>query len=173
MKATARDVYNSLTVKNALILGAIVGASVVLIDIVGYMIWRRFPIPSLIIFVAVLGWKIARKIGHEGLSRVLNAASVGLGVFGMVLWLAAIIDGRYFPVMGYISWSTHIVMWGWIAFHIYRAWRVLKNMPPDRLIHVTEGTGMIFAQMTYREARIAEVIERYDEAKGKMQFAAT
>lgn len=173
MKATARDVYNSLTVKNALILGAIVGASVVLIDIVGYMIWRRFPIPSLIIFVAVLGWKIARKIGHEGLSRVLNAASVGLGVFGMAHVIAAVLDGRFFPNVGYITWTTHITMWGWIAFHIYRAWRVLKNMPPDRLIHVTEGTGMIFAQMTYREARIAEVIERYDEAKGKMQLAAT
>lgn len=172
MKATARDVYNSLTVKNALLLGAIVGASVVLIDIVGYVIWRRFPIPTLIIFVAVLGWKIGRKIGHPGLSRVLNAASVGLGCFGVAAAFAAVIDGRLFPVMGYVSWSVHLTMWAWILFHVWRAWRVLKKMPPDRLIHVTEGTGMIFAQMTYREARIAEVIERADEA-AKMQFTAT
>jgi len=172
MKATARDVYNSLTVKNALLLGAIVGASVVLIDIVGYVIWRRFPIPTLIILTAVLAWKIARLIGHEGFIQVLNVGSFGLGGFGVTLFFAGIVDGWFWPTEGYVSWSTHIVMWGWIAFHIWRAWRVLKNMPPDRLIHVTEGTGMIFAQMTYREARIAEVIERADEA-AKMQFTAT
>lgn len=172
MKATARDVYNSLTVKNALLLGAIVGLSVVLIDVLGYVIWRRFPIPTLIITTAVLGWKIGRVIGHPGLEKVLNAASIGLGCFGVAFWLAAVIDGKYFPSMGYVSWTVHNSMWAWILFHVWRAWRVLKKMPSDRMMHVTEGTGMVIAQMTYREARITEVIERYDDAK-KMQFAAT
>jgi hypothetical protein len=172
MKATARDVYQALTVRNVLIFGGIIALSIVLIDVLGYVIWRRFPIPTLIIFVAVLGWKIGRRIGHAGLSRILNAASVGLGCFGVAAAFAAVFDGRFFPVMGYVSWGTHITMWGWIAFHVWRAYRILKDMPPSRLMHVTEGTGMIFAEMTYRKARIAEVIERADEA-AKMQFTAT
>lgn len=171
MLSTLRDAYESLSVRNVVCLAAVAAVSWLLIEMVGYMVWRRFPIPTLIIFVAVLGWKIGRRIGHAGLSRVMNAASVGLGVFGLVHWLAAVIDGAYFPVMGYFSWSTHITMWGWIAFHIYRAWRVLKRMPPDKLQHVTEGTETIYAQMTYREARAREALKQYDDAT-RMQIVA-
>lgn len=171
MRATVQDAYNSLTLRNVLIILGIVMLSVVLIDLVGYVVWRRFPIPTLIICVAALGWKIGRKIGHAGLSKVTNAASVGLGIFGVVHWISAVIDGAYFPVMGYVSWTTHVTMWAWIAFHVWRAWRVLKQMPPDHLMHVTEGTEAIYAQMTYREARAREVLQDYEKAK-KLQFAA-
>ena len=164
MRSTIRDVYGSLTIKNAAILGAIVGSSVILIEVLGYLIWRRFPIPSLIIFSAAIVWKIARRIGHDGLSRVFNAASVGVGSFGIALFVGAIIDGALFPEYGYVSWSVTMSLWAWISFHAYRAWRILKAMTPDRLLHVTGGTGKIFAQMTYREARAHEALDAYKEA---------
>lgn len=172
MRSTAKDVYNALTLRNSVAFGVIVGLSAGLIEVLGYAVWRRFPISTLVIIVAVLGWKICHRIGHSGLSRVLNAASVGLGCFGIAHLIAAVIDGRYFPAVGYTTWTTHITMWAWIAFHVLRAWRVLKNMPPDRLIHVTEGTEAIYAQMTYREARAREALEAYEEAT-KFRVAIT
>jgi hypothetical protein len=170
MRATVKDVYSAVTVKNAVIFATIVATSIFLIEVLGYIIWRRFPVPSLIILVASLGWKIGRKIGHEGLSRILNAASVGLGVFGAALFCAAIIDGTLFPTFGYVSWSVQMTLWAWIAFHVLRAWRILKKMPPDHLTHVTEGTASIYAQMTYREARAQDALDAYHEAT-KHNFA--
>lgn len=164
MKATIRDVYNALTLRNCIAFGGIVVASYFLIDILSYFIWRRFPVPVLVLTVAVLGWRIGRRIGHAGLSKVLNAASVGLGCFGGIIFIAAILDGWLFPEAGYISWISHISMWGWIAFHIRRAWCILRDMPAGRLIHVTEGTEAIYAEMTYREARVTEVIKKYNDA---------
>lgn len=172
MRATARDVIGALTLRNCAVFAGIVLLSLILIDAVGYVIWRRFPIPTLIITVAVLGWKIGRRIGHAGLAKVLNAASVGLGLFGVAIWVSALIDASYFPQVGYVTSTTTMAMWGWIAFHIWRAWRVLKTMPPDNLSHVTQGTAAIFAEMTYRRAEAQEVLERYDKAK-KLQFACT
>jgi hypothetical protein len=162
MKATIRDVKDSLNIRNITVFATIIALSFALIELLGYVVWRRFPVPSLIVTVAVLGWRIGRRIGHPGLSKVLNAASVGLGAFGVMLWAAAVIDGWYFTVMGYVSWSVQMVMWAWIAFHIWRAWRVIKDMPPDRLMHVTEGTETIYAQMTYRQAQIKTVLKSYD-----------
>lgn len=172
MKATIRDTYNAITRRNLIALALFVIASVVVIDLFGYIVWRRFPIPTLIICVAVIGWKIGRVIGHAGLTSLLNAASFGLGCFGVAIWGAAIVDGRLFREVGHVTWAVQNLMWGWILYHVWGAWVILKNMPPNRLIHVTEGTEAIYAQMTYREARVTEVIERYDEVK-KMQLTAT
>jgi hypothetical protein len=173
MKATFRDVCNALTVRNAVILGIIVGVSVALIDVLGYVIWRRFPIPALIIFVAALGWKIGRRIGHVGLTRILNRASVGLGVFGLVLWAAAVIDGVFFTEHGYLTWTVMMSLWGWLSYHVWAVWQKIKNMPDDRLIHVTEGTEAIYAQMTYREARGREALKAYEDATKQMRVAHT
>lgn len=165
MRATVKDALGALSLKNCLVMVGIVVVSLLLIEAVGYVIWRRFPIPTLVICVAVLGWKIGRKIGHAGLSKVLNAASVVLGAFGVAIWLSALLDARLFPEIGYITWTVQTSMWGWILFNVWRAWRVLKTMPPDRLLHVTEGTEDIYAQMTYRQARIKQALEGYDKAK--------
>lgn len=164
MRSTLHDVYQALTVRNTIIVGSILAASVMLIDVLGYLIWRRFPIPALIICVAALGWKIGRRIGHAGLSRVLNAASVGLGVFGMALFAGAVVDGTFFAERGYVSWSITMTMWAWIAFHVWRAWRVLRSLPTDKLVHVTAGTEVIYAQMTYRAARAQDALDAYHEA---------
>lgn len=171
MKATARDVRNALTARNCLILAGIAVVSAVLIWALGYVVWQRFPVSGLIILTSIFGWSIARMIGDPWLSEKVNAASVGFSLFGVSLVLSAVIDAMFFPRAGYVTWAviTHLAMWG--TWKVYTAWKRLRSMPPDRRIHVTEGTGMIIAEMTYREARIAEVIERYDEAKGKMQFA--
>lgn len=164
MRATIRDAYKALSLRNIAIFTAIVIFSYVLIDLVGYIVWRRFPIPTLIISVAILGWKIGRKIGHAGLAKLMNAASVGLGVFGIILWTAAVLDAQFFVERGYLSWATTMVMWAWITFHVWRAWDVLRTMPPDKLIHVTEGTEAIYAQMTYRAVRAQEALDAYQEA---------
>lgn len=169
MKATLHDVYDSLTWRNSLVFLGIVLLSIFSIDIVGYMIWRRFPAPLLVVGVAVLGWLIGHLIGHRGLAQVLNAASVGLGVFGALILCGAVVDGAIFPEKGYLSNGVQITMWSWIFFHIWRAWMVLQKMPPDRMIHVTEGTAAIYAQMTYREARAKEVLEKYEVARKKVQ----
>lgn len=171
MRATIRDAYGALTPRNIALIIALVLLSVVMLNTVGYLIFRRFPIPTLIIYVAVLGWRIGRLIGHVGLSKLLNAASVGLGLFGIIHWFAAVIDGTYWPVYGYASWCVHSIMWGWIAFHLWRAYKVLKEMPPDHRMHVTEGTETIYAQMTYRQARIQKALESYEEAKFKFAVA--
>lgn len=172
MKATISDAQGALTIKNSIVFAAIIIASVLLIETVGYMIWRRFPAPLLVFFIAALLWKIGRRIGHSGFTRILNAASVGLAVFAVALFVAATIDGYYFPIQGYLSWGVFTTMLGWIAFHTWRAWKVLRDMNPLHLIHVTEGTDAIFAQMTYREIRSREAREEFEKVKNHPRVSA-
>lgn len=168
MSNPIRDVYNALTLRNTVAFSCILAISITSFLAFDFVVWRRFPIPMLILSVAFLGWQIGRLINHAGLSHILNAASAGLGCFGLAHCGAAIIDSNLFPVTGYCSWTVHMTMWGWILFHVTHAWKVLKSMPQDNMTHVTAGTEAIYAQMTYREVRSREAREAYETAKRKL-----
>lgn len=172
MRATIKDAYSALTLRNCVAMAVIIAASVFSIDLVGYSVWRRFVLPSVIIGVAVMGWKIARLIAEAGLSRIINAASTGLVAFGLTLYLAALIDGLWFADRGYFSFTIMVLMWSWIAFHLYRALKVLKQMSPERRSIVTESTAVIYAQMTYREQQSKEVLDRYDKEVRRLKLVS-
>jgi hypothetical protein len=174
MKATIRDTLNSLTPKNLLVIAVIVTVMVIGLHAFGYLIMRRFPEPIEIIVVAVIMWKTGRIIGHPGLERLLNAGSMGLGTFGVMIWISAAIDGYWFPGEGYFSVTTKSTMWGWIIYYAAKALRILAHMPRDRRMHVTEDTAGIYAQMTYREARIGEALAKNEEVDRQLNldFAA-
>jgi hypothetical protein len=169
MQATLRDAYAALTPRNCLLFFGLAVCSGLLLGILGYMIWRRFPVPCEIIAVAFFAWKIARIVGHPGLEKVVNAGSLGLGGCGIMLLVFALIDGWLWPAQGYFSWAGQIILWGWILFNIWRAYVILKEMPPDRRIHVTESTADIYMQMTYREMRSREARQAYEKVKETIQ----
>lgn len=172
MKQTAKDAISALTFRNIFAAIAMAAVSVLAIDVVGYTIWKRFILPSLIILVAYFGRKIACLIDQDGLSRFVNAASVGMAMFGIFLYGAACMDALLFPIDGYISFGVSSMLWAWMAFHVYQALRILRQMPPARRKLVTNSTAVIIAQMTYREQETKEVLDHYDKEIKKLKLVA-
>lgn len=164
MKSTIKDAYNALTLRNVTIIAFAVVASIVSIDLFGYLIWRRFVTPSIIIAAACIGWSIARHVNQEGLRRIVNATSVGLCGFAIALFIGAFVDALMFPNVGYFAFGIITAMWLWITLHMARALSILRRMPDVRKDLVTESTAVIIAQMTHREERIGEVL---DDARRK------
>lgn len=164
MKSTIKDAFNAVTPRNTLIFAVAVVVSIISIDAFGYLIWRRFVTPSIIIAAAGIAWSIAQHINDPGLKRIVNAASVGLCGFAIALFAAAFLDALMFPNVGYLAFSTLTAMWLWITLHLWRVLHILRRMTAARKDIVTESTANIIAQMTHREERMGEVL---DDARRK------
>lgn len=152
MRATFRDAYSACTWQNCLIFLGMIIISAVSISGYGYVEWRRFVAPTLIFYLAVTWWRVAREIAQDGLSRVVNAASVGLGIFAILFCGGALLDSFFAPV-GYFAFGVFILMLLWINFHSSRVHRVLHRMPLDKKRIITESSAVIVAQMQHEKDR--------------------
>lgn len=171
MRATIRDAYHAITWRNC---AAFAGAAAILLAITGvfgYVTARRFVNPSLIIGVGFIAWKIARLIKQEGLSRIINAAAVGMFGFGVITFAAGVVDTAVFGPIGHFQFFVNTLMWMWVAFHLLRALSILKRMKPDQLQHITHGTAIIVATMTAVQVDTERVLSEYEKVTGtKLQM---
>lgn len=143
------------------ILGACIGfivLSLIAIDTVGYLAWRRFPLPMLVITTAFIWIGIGKAINHPPLSKIVKGMSVGLCAFGITILVGAFVDAFFWAETGYLAFGGAVALWAWIAFESYRGLRVLDVMPEENKVRVTMSTAEIIAQMTETQHRIERVV---------------
>lgn len=136
----------------------------------GFEVAKRFVLPGLIEVIAWMGWSISRKIQEDGLSKIVHAGSVGLGIGGIFASAAAFGDAIFFTNQGYLSFGVVTMLFMWIAYHVSRAYRIIHRMRPEQLQHITQGTAIIVAQMTAVGRESERTLERYESAKQKLRL---
>ncbi len=167
MRASIRDAGRFIRQpKSIAALTAVFLLSAVGIELFGYLIWRRFPTPVLIITTAVLWLGIAKAINQPKLSAVIRLMAIGLCGFGAALVVGAFVDAVYFPALGYCTFTATVGLWGWFAFYSYRALIVLTNMSPAGRERVTSSSAVIIAEMTATEDRLGPLIEASENVLG-------
>lgn len=172
MKSTIRDAYNALTFRNCAVFAGLIIFSATSMYFAGFLVWKKFVPPALILFTAFIWWKVARIVAQDGLSRVVNAASVGHAAFGFAWIIAATLDATFFPVTSPLAFTVFILMLSWIAFHSSRVLSIFRRMTPTQRNLVTQSTAVIAAQMTYRKERATAVIEKSEEQLRKLKLVA-
>lgn len=165
MRATIRDTYNALTLRNIAVFGAITALAICWVVLLPLNV-RRLSTPSLILMVTAMGWQIARTVNEDGLSELINAASVGLAFFAVMLYCGAIFDSLWYPTTGYITGVVQMVLWSWIAVHLGRALSILRGLSPASQQLVTQSTASIVAQMRRRYSEANAALQNYDEVRG-------
>lgn len=164
MRATFRDAYSACTWTNCLIFAGMIGLSILCISGYGYVEWRRYVAPTLIFYLAVTWWRVASEIAQDGLSRIVNAASVGLGIFAILFYVGAVLDSMLAPV-GYFAFGVFVLMLLWINFHSSRVRRVLHRMPIEKKRLITESSAVIVAQMQHEKERGHAVLASFEHVK--------
>jgi len=137
---------------------SVVALSVVAIETVGYLVWRRFPLPLLVIATAFIWVGIGKAINQPQLSKIVEGMSVGLCAFGALILIGAFLDAFLWADTGYLAFGGAVALWGWIAFESYRGAQILKEMPEENKVKVTMSTAEIITQMTETQHRIERVV---------------
>lgn len=132
--------------------------SIITIDTMGYLVWRRFPLPVLVIATAFIWVAIGKAINQPQLSKIVKGMSVGLCVFGVVILLGAFLDAFFWADTGYLAFGGAVGLWGWITLESYRGLQILRVMPEQNKVKVTMSTAEIITQMTETQHRIERVV---------------
>lgn len=129
--------------------------SILAIDTFGYLIWRRFPVPLLLLLIASIWKRVARKVNELELSRI----SANVNTFAIVLLAGAFLDGYFFPAKGYITFLAFVVLFAWIAFESEIADKLLARMRPQEQRELTQNVHVILAKMQAVSEQNAVVIK--------------
>jgi len=132
--------------------------STIVIDSAGYLVWRRFPLPLLVIATAFIWLKISKAVNQPQLSKMVKGMVVGLCLFGAFILAGAFIDAFLWAETGYLASIGTMALWGWITFQSYRGLQVLEVMPAENKLQVTMSTADIIVQMTETQQRIEKVV---------------
>jgi len=135
-----------------------IALSMITIETVGYLVWRRFPLPLLVIATAFIWVGIGKAINQPQLSKIVEGMSVGLCAFGALILIGAFLDAFLWADTGYLAFGGAVALWGWIAFESYRGAQILKEMPEENKVKVTMSTAEIITQMTETQHRIERVV---------------
>lgn len=125
------------------------------IDTFGYLIWRRFPVPLLLLLIASIWKRVARKVNELELSRI----SSNVNTFAVVLLAAAFVDGYFFPATGYFTFFSFVGLFAWIALESEIADRLLARMRPKERRELTQNVSVILAKMQAVSDQNAVVIK--------------
>lgn len=169
MKATIQDAKIALKrPHNAILLALAFCLSAGAIYFVGYIQWRRFVIPILILISASLTYRIGKKrLRESDMSNVVQTAGKGLLVLALTMVAGAFIDNTFFADTPQVVFVIMTAMWVWIAFQMARLDRRLVKLSPEDIAVITENSDVVMARLKDREIKMTAAIVNYDLVREK------
>lgn len=171
MNSTISDVKRVIKrPRNIGIILSLIILSVLCIYFFSYMQWRRLVIPIEICITGYIGVRIAAQIHQAIFAKVMRTASQGVIQFGIIIFLAAVLDNIFFAEKGYLTFPVIATLWLWIPFQLARLlWR-LSEMPASQKKIVTDSTDVLYAQIAHLRQGMEHALDYYTHIKQKYKL---
>jgi hypothetical protein len=148
MFSIVRDVQTSLKKPtNVAIVLALTAVSFVAVEWIGYVHWRSFVIPFLILITGRVLYRIGTTRLHQStVALVFKNASVGLLVYAVALIVGAVIDMVVLDTP-HIVFTLMVSMWVWIFVQVERLDTRLIYLPQNTINEITESSDVVCARL--------------------------
>ncbi len=169
MKSTFQDAKEALKRPRNIAIGAVVFiASAAAIYFFGYVQWRRFIIPTLVLLSATLAYRMGKRLRVSVFSSVVKTTGSGMIWAGVALILGAWIDNVFFSDIPQMVFLILAAREAWIAFQMSRLDNRLSRMSPEDIAVITQSSDVAIAQLNNQKIEMKAELERHNALLEKL-----
>lgn len=165
MKAMLED-FKEATKKpiNIAICVAVVALSAATIQEFGYLVWRRFPIPLIVVTGGGVFLLLSKIFAQSKWGSAMLRANGLIGIVsGALMLTGAFLDAWLSPEVGYFLFFTFLTFCGMGLFNLFRVLKRARQMSQESIEKTTLGVEVAVAEMRIAGVRAKESLDEINQ----------